>query len=162
MKVTVENEKYGIVEYKENFWTGKREISVDGKEYKHKIKNVYVNSSGEKVKLSGSYFSAVRLMVIDTYVEVVPKTTAFEYILAILPFIVIILWGNAPYLCSILPVVGGIIGGSISIFAGMMEIKIMRLFKSFILKFLVAAIIFAANMFVCHLIACAILGVFSK
>jgi hypothetical protein len=31
MKVVVENEKYGTIEYNESFWTGKRTIYVGGK-----------------------------------------------------------------------------------------------------------------------------------
>lgn len=36
MKVIINNEKYGTIEYNENFWTGKKEIYVDGKLFKKK------------------------------------------------------------------------------------------------------------------------------
>lgn len=161
MKVIVENEKYGTIEYKENFWTGRRKIYIDGKQYKYKDSNKYVNKSEGKeevVKVRGGYFSGVRLTVIDTYVNVVPMTATFEYVLALLPFIFVIIWGSAPYFCSLFPIVGGIIGGVISITTGVVQVKIMREFKSVLLKILVAIIMFAVTFILCHLVALVILS----
>ena len=161
MKVTVENEKYGTIEYNENFWTGKKEIYVDGKLFLKKSKDKYVYQKDEKelvVRIKGNYLSGVNLNVIDTYVEIIPKTTAIEYILAILPLIFVIVWGNSPYLCSIFPVVGGAIGGGIAGLSGALGILFMKKTKSLIKKILVGLVAFAIAVLICFIVAVSILS----
>lgn len=161
MKVIINNEKYGTIEYNENFWTGKKEIYVDGKLFKKKTKDKYVYQTDEEelvVRIKGNYLSGVNLTIIDTYVEVIPKTTAIEYILAILPLIFVIVWGNSPYLCSIFPVVGGAIGGGIAGLVGALGILFMKKTKSLIGKILVGLIAFAIAVLICFIVAVAILS----
>lgn len=161
MKVIINNEKYGTIEYNENFWTGKKEIYVDGKLFKKKTKDKYVYQTDEEelvVRIKGNYLSGVNLTIIDTYVEVIPKTTAIEYILAILPLIFVIVWGNSPYLCSIFPVVGGAIGGGIAGLVGALGILFMKKTNSLIRKILVGLIAFAIAVLICFIVVVAILS----
>ena len=161
MKVIVENKKYGIIEYNENFWTGKKEIYVDGRLLKKQTKDKYVYRTDEEelvVRIKGNYLSGVTLTIIDTYVEIIPKTTPVEYILAILPLIFVIVWGNSPYLCSIFPVVGGAIGGGIAGLIGAVGILFMKKTKSVIEKILVGLVALAVAVLTCFIVAVSILS----
>ena len=41
MKVSVNHDKYGQIDYEENFWTGKKVLAVGGQILKRKFKTVY-------------------------------------------------------------------------------------------------------------------------
>ena len=156
MKVIVENEKYGTIEYNESFWTGKKTIYVGGKLLTKKDKNKYAYSSEEgevSVKVNGNSFTGLDLIIMDKRVEILPKTTVLEYILALIPFIVVLIWGNSVYLCSILPIVGGAIGGGISGAATVIGMMFMKRNKNFLIKILISMITLAITMLICFGIA---------
>jgi hypothetical protein len=156
MKFIVENEKYGTIEYNESFWTGKRTIYVGGKLLTKKAKNKYAYSSEEgevSVKVNGNTFSGLELMIMGSRVEIIPKTSVLEYILAVIPFIVILIWGNSVYLCSIFPVVGGAIGGAISGAASVIGMMFMKRNKNFLVKILISLVTLAITMLICFGIA---------
>ena len=161
MKVIVENEKYGIVEYNENFWTGKKTIYVGGKLLTKKAKNKYAYSSEEgevSVKVNGNTFSGLDLIIMGSRVEIIPKTSVLEYILAFIPLIVVLIWGNSVYLCSILPIVGGAIGGAIAGGASVIGMIFMKRNKNFLMKILVSIVTLAITMLICFLVAVLILS----
>lgn len=156
MKVVVENEKYGTIEYNESFWTGKKTIYVGGKLLTKKAKNKYAYSSEEgevSVKVNGNTFSGLELMIMGSRVEIIPKTSVLEYILAVIPFIVILIWGNSVYLCSIFPVVGGAIGGAISGAASVIGMMFMKRNKNFLVKILISLVTLVITMLICFGIA---------
>jgi hypothetical protein len=156
MKVVVENEKYGTIEYNESFWTGKRTIYVGGKLLTKKAKNKYAYSSEEgevSVKVNGNTFSGLELIIMGSRVEIIPKTSVLEYILAVIPFIVVLIWGNSVYLCSIFPVVGGAIGGAISGAASVIGMMFMKRNKNFLVKILISLVTLAITMLICFGIA---------
>ena len=67
MKVVVENEKYGTIEYNESFWTGKKTIYVGEKLLTKKAKNKYAYSSEEgevSIKVNVSLFKTLFLLFI--------------------------------------------------------------------------------------------------
>jgi hypothetical protein len=86
-------------------------------------------------------------------VESIPKTSVLEYILAVIPFIVILIWGNSIYLCSIFPVVGGAIGGAISGAASVIGMMYMKRNKNFLKKILISLVTLAITMLICFGIA---------
>ncbi len=156
MKVVVKNEKYGTIEYNESFWTGKKTIYVGGKLLTKKAKNKYAYSSEEgeiSVKVNGNTFSGLDLMIMGNRVEIIPKTSVLEYILALIPFIVVLIWGNSVYLCSIFPVVGGAIGGAISGAASVIGMMFMKRNKNFLVKILISLVTLAITMLICFGIA---------
>ena len=156
MKVVVENEKYGTIEYNESFWTGKKTIYVGGKLLTKKAKNKYAYSSEEgevSVKVNGNTFSGLELMIMGSRVEIIPKTSVLEYILAVIPFIVVLIWGNSVYLCSIFPVVGGAIGGAISGAASVIGMMFMKRNKNFLVKILISLVTLVITMLICFGIA---------
>ena len=161
MKIIVENEKYGTIEYNESFWTGKKTIYVGGKLLTKKDKNKYVYNGEEGeivVKANGNSFSGLDLMIMGSRVEIIPKTSVLEYILAFIPLIVVLIWGNSVYLCSILPIVGGAIGGAIAGGASVIGMIFMKRNKNFLMKILVSIVALAITMLICFLVAVLILS----
>lgn len=122
MKKEVVSE-FGSIIYEENFWTGKRKITIDGIELEKIDKKAYsftnVDPETEKpqnlvVKINGALFSGVTLTIKDKTITVIDKTTILDYIIFVLPIVFVIIWGNSPKLCLMLPIVGGAIGGAVS------------------------------------------------
>ena len=87
------------------------------------------------------------------------KTTVIEYILAFIPLVFILFWGNIPQLCAIFPVVGGAIGGAISGAFGAVSLMYMKTQKNIIGKLIVALITFVAAIISCFLVALIILSI---
>jgi hypothetical protein len=106
-----------------------------------------------KVKVNGNTFSGLELMIMGNRVEIIPKTSVLEYILAVIPFIVVLIWGNSVYLCSIFPVVGGAIGGAISGAASVIGMMFMKRNKNFLVKILISLVTLAITMLICFGIA---------
>ena len=59
MKASVHHVGYGQIEYDENFWTGKRELSVGGEKLLKKKKNVYKLNS-ENAAFSDDYCAVLQ------------------------------------------------------------------------------------------------------
>lgn len=88
--------------YNENMLSGKKSLSVDGKEATKARKNMYTLSTGESVTVKGSFLSGVKLSMQGKEI-VLLKNKWFEWILIFLPFL---------YLC--IGLFGGAIGGGLS------------------------------------------------
>ena len=82
----------------------------------------------------------------------------YEYVLSVLPFILILIWGNSVALCEIVPVVGGFVGGLISAVFSFLNLIILKKLKNIWLKVLVSVVTLGLTFLVCFLIALAILG----
>ena len=91
--------------YDENFWTGKKNIYINGKQATKVNKKEFVLSNGEEktsIYIKGSYFSGVTLYVNTKPIELV-KNKWYEWILMF-----------APFVCLALGVFSGVIGGVLS------------------------------------------------
>ena len=116
MKNTIQHPVYGQILYEESIWTGKKVITVNGTALQKVSKDTYVLTiAGESVYavLKGSLLSGACLTIRDEAIWLVAKPAWYDWLLSVLPFVVMIIWGNSPQLCSIIPVVGGAIGGAI-------------------------------------------------
>lgn len=108
----VRHPEFGDICYTEGFWSGKKTLRINGvaaipmgkKKFFHEGKTIY---------LKGSAFSGVSLVIDGQTVRVSPAPKWYEIVLALLPFLFLVTWGNSPALCSIFPVVGGAIGGAL-------------------------------------------------
>lgn len=117
MTKTIMHPVYGAVSYDESIWTGKRTLAINGKILKKGKKNVYILQEGEAsltATLKGNLMTGVSVIIEGTEITIIPKTTGLEWILSVLPFALVMIWGSVPALCAIIPVVGGAIGGAIS------------------------------------------------
>lgn len=155
MKHSINHPVYGMISYEESVWTGKRSIQIgDTKLQKGPAKLTYLWNNGSETQLviiKGNLFTGVTLTIGQDSVEVLKKTTWYEYTLSVLPLILILIWGNSVALCRIVPVVGGAIGGVIGGVA--MVISVMQMRKRKLPgKILTALICTAAAFAVCALL----------
>lgn len=161
MKASVNHEKYGLIEYTESFWTGKKELVIGGKLLKKTGKNEFSCGAGEDLLVAhfkGSYMGGVSLTIGSDIVEVIPKTSALEWVITLIPFVINIIWGNSPNLCAIIPIIGGAIGGAISIGVSVSFLPKIKAQKSIGGKIGYAILSTAISMFICFLLAIALLS----
>ena len=129
MTKTIMHPVHGAISYDENIWTGKKSLAINGKLLPKGKKNVYILGEGESavpVTLNGNALTGVTVTIGGQKIVVLSKLTSLEYILSILPFALVMIWGNVPALCSIIPVVGGAIGGGLSALASVICVSKMR------------------------------------
>ena len=156
MTANIQHEIYGQIVYEENVWTGKKTILVGGVLLPKVGKNAFMlctPSGNIPVTVSGNVFKATQLTIGSETITLSPAPKWYEIVLSVLPFILIMIWGNSPALCSILPVIGGAIGGAIS---GMFLVISLVSMKS--KKSVVAKIGVGLAMTVGCFLICALLG----
>ncbi len=94
----------GLVEYDENFWTGKRTIKINGVLLTKKDKKTYIYNDGNERKsitVKGVYVSGITLIMDGVEVELEEKPKWYEYL-----FMILILVGGIAF-------IGGAVGGAI-------------------------------------------------
>ena len=165
MKREINHSLFGKIVYNENFWTGKKSVSINGKPLQKISKTTfkYVDDNNEEsyVNLVGNIFKGVCLKFKDRHVVVSSATKWYEYVFAVLPFALIMVWGNSAALCNIIPVVGGAIGGAISGLLGFSSVIVMKETKNVFVKILIGILFLAITFAVCTLIGYAIVGLIS-
>ena len=82
----------------------------------------------------------------------------YEIVLSVIPFALILVWGNSVSLCSIVPVVGGFIGGAVSALFSMFNVMLIKSIKNVWLKIAVTIGMTALTFLACYLIALAFLS----
>lgn len=158
MKEIIKDEKYGEVIYNENAWTGKKDLSISNKALEKVDRSTFKMEDGKEVKLSGNYFSGVKLNIDSDTIVLSQGLKWYEYVLSSLPFILILIWGNSVALCEIVPIVGGFVGGLISAVFSFLNLIILKRLKNIWLKVLISVVTLGLTFLVCFLIALAILG----
>lgn len=152
MKHSINHPVYGVISYEENIWTGKKSIRIgDTALKKGSNKQTFLwenNGEMQTVTIHGSFLSGVSLNIGEDPIELLSKTTWYEYLLAAIPLLLDIVWGNSVALCSIVPLIGGAIGGAIGGVAMVTAIAQMR-GRSFGGKLLTALIATVATFAVC-------------
>ena len=114
MKKIVDHPVLGHIEYKENSFTGSKSLSLNGAPLKKTSKNTFVTAEGMPVAIKGNYLTGSTLVAGEESVRLVPAVTWYEWALCVSLFLFVIIWGNIPSLCAIVPLVGGAIGGMVS------------------------------------------------
>ena len=137
--------------YQESFWTGKKTIVINGKAAIARGKKKFLHE-GKTVLVKGNEFSGVSLVIDGTTVRITPGPKWYEIILALLPFLFIVTWGNSPALCAIFPVVGGAIGGFIGGLGLVLSRMAMKSQRNPIGKILMGLGVFAATVFVAFIV----------
>ena len=156
MKSCVHHVGYGQIEYEENFWSGKREISIDHQKLTKKSRNVYSASteSGELTcQIKGSFLFGVSLKIDEEVIQMTEPCKWYEIFCSALICVFVLIWGNIPALCKIFPIVGGAIGGAVSGAAMCVNILLMKRRKNVGIKLLIWLGMLAATVAVCFLIA---------
>jgi len=117
MKVNKTHEKFGEIEYCENAWTGKKELSINGQKLDKVDKTNFKWKTQDKettVVVSGNYLMGSKLTIENEVVQITPAVKWYEWLLSAMIVILICVWGNVVALCRIVPILGGTIGGAIS------------------------------------------------
>lgn len=116
MKKTIMHPAWGQITYEENIWTGKKTVTVNGTALPKAGKNQFTFRQGEMltvVSLQGNALSGATLHICGQQFELYPKPSVLDWLLSALPFVLVLIWGNSKALCSIIPVIGGAIGGGL-------------------------------------------------
>ena len=156
MKASVYHATYGEITYNENFFTGKKTLNVNGVEAKRERGDIYTLNNTE-VRLKGSFLSGVTLLISVDEIEIVERPKWYEYLICVLTFLFVAVWGNSPTLCSIVPIVGGALGGAIAGLCSVLSLVLMRRTKIVEFKILIGLGMFALTVLSCFFVAFAII-----
>lgn len=159
MKYVVNHETLGEITYDENFWTGKKKLYINGDELRKMGRNIFQTLDGKTAVLKGSYFTGLKLLIDSESIAFGVACKWYEYVLSILPFILIMIWGNSLKLCEIFPVVGGAIGGGISALCGFTNLYFIHGTKNILFKILISLATLLITVLICYLIALLILAI---
>lgn len=158
MKQTIQHETYGEIHYEESFWTGKKSVSIGGTPLEKVSKKEFRLQDGSLVKISGNFLQGASLDINGETIRLTPKLKWYEIVLCILPFILVVTWGNIPALCAIVPIVGGAIGGAIGGLFCALGLFGIRSVKPIWLKIIIALVSLGVTFGVCCGIGYAILS----
>lgn len=153
MKQAIEHATLGKIEYEESFWTGKKKLYINGTPLQKQSKGVYLAPDGGSVYLEGNYLTGAFVNINSERIRLTAAVKWYEIVLSILPFILIMVWGNSAALCSIVPVIGGAIGGGISGVMCVTNLFIIKGVKPVWLKLVISIAMLVATFLLCFLIA---------
>lgn len=159
----IDSTKFGKIVYEESFWSGKKRVTINGIKLKKVSKTTYtgiVNEQVVKVTIMGNFLRGCYLYVDDEYYLISEAAAWYEYVLGMLPLLLVIIWGNSVTLCSIIPVVGGAIGGAIAGLASAISLFVMKKMPNFLLKIAVGLGVLIATFAICAGIGYSIVSIF--
>lgn len=122
MKASLLHPQYGQIDYIENIWTGKKHLQINGMPLTRRSGKTFLLKQGEeeiRYYVKGNFISGIKLSIGEDTVQLSRRVKWYELVLSLFIAIFIIVWGNSAYLSTILPIMGGVIGGAI---AGLMAI----------------------------------------
>lgn len=164
MKKEINHSEFGKIVYEESVWTGKRTITINGQKLlkvgKTNFKLTLENGESSYVSVIGNMFKGTFLKIMGKMVLVSPAVKWYEYVLGFLPLALVIVWGNSPALCEIVPVVGGAIGGAISGALSIVSIVLMKESKNVVTKVLIGLACLAVTFLICMGVGKAIVSLF--
>lgn len=130
MRELVNHEKFGVIEYTENFWTGRKKIYINGQELKKIKKGTYEwqkeDGTTEFCYLGGNFLKGATLMIKSDTIPLTEGMQWYEYLMAIILIALPMVWGSIPSLCLIIPIVGGVVGGVAYTFISVLSIVIIK------------------------------------
>lgn len=153
MKVTVNVPEYGQIDFQESAWTGRKTLLQNGKECAKLGKNKFILENGDIAQIKGNFLRGAILNIRNVEYQLTPAAKWYEYILALLPFLFNIIWGNVVSLVLIFPIVGGAIGGGICGVCFVLSLVLMRKTSKWWAKILIGLAVFAASVLICYGIA---------
>ena len=148
MKITKQHPTLGEIIYKENSWTGKKSLSVNGKELNRADKTTFVYEEGDNktdIKIEGNFLKGAALKYKDESIEISPSVKWYEILLSVLIVAFVCVWSNVVACVQILPILGGAIGGAISGIFAIACFITMKVVKKVWLKLIIWVVFFAAT-----------------
>ena len=156
MEKIIHHETHGEIVYTESPWSGKRSVKINGTQAQAVAKNAFT-LDGKSITIQGGLFAGVKMYINGDVIELSPKTQWYEIVLAILPFLFFMTWGNVTALCAIFPVLGGALGGALGGVSLVVSIALMKLAKTPAVKVLVGIVTAAVTVLISFALAMAIL-----
>ena len=151
----------GELSVTENFWTGSKTLSLNGVKLQKVSKKQFSCRLGEQILdifIDGNFLTGLKCTVNGKTYKVTEAAKWYEYVLAIVPFVFIMVWGNIPATIKIFPVISGALGGAISALLSFTSLYVMKMIKKPYLKVLVGLGFFVLTVLICYVIALAILS----
>ncbi len=158
MQIRIQHAVYGELVYEESFWTGKKTITQNGIAATKVDKKTFALASGEQMSLVGNIMTGVKGVINGEEIVFSPKSAWYEIVLAILPIVFIIVWGNIPAAVVIFPIVGGALGGLIGGIMGVTSIIVMKKTEKTGVKVLIGLGMFVAALLICWVLANILIG----
>lgn len=152
MKITIEHPSIGKIVFEESLLSGKRTLSVNDISAEKTSKNEFLINN-EKAVIKGNLLFGVTLFFSNQTIQILQKPKIYEYILALLPIIFLLVWGNSVALCSIFPLVGGAIGGFIGGLFAAFSLLFMVNTKECLAKILIGLGMFALAILAAYIVA---------
>ena len=140
MTSIVQDPIYGKIIFEENIWSGKKTLTINGVALNREGKNLFVSYEAEEplnCYLFGSYATGARLVIDNYTVELTARPQWYEVFCSAVIFLLITVWSNSEYLCSIVPMIGGAIGIVISGAIALINFVQMRKQSKVIVKLLI-------------------------
>ncbi|MBO5328208.1 MAG: hypothetical protein J6B04_03450 [Clostridia bacterium] len=159
MTTKINHQNLGEIVYEESFWTGKKSLTVNGRQLQKINKKTFSYAEGDVSNvavISGNFISGTKLLINGEVVQITPPAKWYEYAMSIAIFVLIMVWGNSVALCSILPVVGGAIGGAISGVFTILNLVLIKKTNNILLKLLISLGFMAITFGICLAIGFAI------
>lgn len=153
MKVTVKVPEYGLIGFEESAWTGRKTLSHNGKECAKLGKNKFILENGDIAQIKGNFLRGAALYIHGKQHQLTPAAKWYEYVLAALPLLFNLIWGNVVALVEIFPVVGGAIGGAIGGVGFVLSLLLMRKTSKWWAKILIGLAAFAVFVLISYGIA---------
>lgn len=155
MKRIIQHENLGEIIYEENAFTGNKTLYVGGVPLEKVSKKEFRLQDGSIATVNGGYIQGASLFINGETIELMPKIKWYEIVLCVLPFVLIMIWGNSTALVNIVPVVGGAIGGAVSAVVCFLEFLLV---KPLWLKAVIAVVGLAVTFLICWGIGSAIVS----
>ena len=160
MKATIHHDVYGDISYDESVWTGKKTITINGIVLVKQKKDVYLFDDGQTqtyVQVKGSLLTGVKVVFGSDAVQVLRAPAWYETACSVLIFMLVLVWGNTPALCAIVPIVGGAIGAAISGAMAVVNLMLMRSTKKIGIKLAIFASFLVGTFVMCYSVAMVLL-----
>ena len=103
MKVTVNHPVHGEIVFEENFWKGKKKLSVNGKKLQKVGKKTFAGEGDKTFFLEGNFFNRKQASSGKREIVLTPALKWYEVVLSVLPFLLILIWGNSVALAALFP-----------------------------------------------------------
>lgn len=161
----ITHEKYGEIVFDENFWTGKKKLSINGTLLNKVARRKYsLNHDGaeKEVTLVGNYLAGSSIEIDGEKIQLTPRIKWYEMIIPIIFAAILLFWGTSVELCKIVPILGGAIGGAINGIFTILNIFCVKSVRKIYLKIIIAIVIGILNFLVCWFGAIIFLSLLSR
>lgn len=156
MQITINHPRFGMIDYTESVWTGKKKITINGVELVKADRTHYAFPDGKLISVTGNFLSGAAVEIDGERIGLTEKVKWYEILFGCLPLILVLIWGNSPALFKVIPVVGGAIGGGIGGGLSALSIFFIKSVKPIGLKILIGIGMIAVTFGICALLGMAI------